>query len=114
IDLAISSFEIRVGDETWPAVPGTSDVDHIQIVLLDKPVQMDVDKVQARRCSPVTEKPRLDVLFAERFPQQWVVIKINLPDGEIIGGAPIGVEFLHLLFGEHAACHLGCSSILTL
>ena len=61
------------------------DVDHIEIVLLDHPVQVSVNKVQARRRPPMTEKPRLDVFFRERLLEQWVVIEIDLTDRKIVG-----------------------------
>ena len=67
IDLAVGSLEIGVRDQARPAMPGAGDVDHVQVVLLDEPVQVDVDEVQTRRRSPVAEQPRLDVFLCEGF-----------------------------------------------
>jgi hypothetical protein len=67
VDLAVGPLQVGVGDQTRPAVPRTGDVDHIEIVLLDESVQVDVEEVQARRRPPVAQKPRLDMLLAERF-----------------------------------------------
>ena len=53
---------------------------------------MDVDEVLARRRSPVAEEHVLDVFGLERLAQERIVVKINLPDGEIIGGTPVGVD----------------------
>src|SRR5215471_12588252 len=50
INLAISAFEVRVGNQSWPSVPRTGDTDHVEIVLLDDSVEMGVDKVQSRCC----------------------------------------------------------------
>ena len=67
VDLAVGPLEVGVGDQARPAMPRTSDVDHIEVILLDEPVQVDVEEVQARRRPPVAQQPRLDVLLAERF-----------------------------------------------
>jgi hypothetical protein len=71
---------------------GTGDVDHVEVVLLDHPVQVDVDEVQTRRGSPVAEEPRLDVLLGQRLLEQRVVVKIDLADRQVVGGAPVRVH----------------------
>ena len=63
INLAVGPFEIGVGDKSRPTVAWAGDVDHVQVVLFYEPVQVNVDEVQPRCGSPVTEEPRLDVLF---------------------------------------------------
>ena len=68
IDLAVGAFQVGVGHQARPAVAGPGDVDHVQVVLLDDPVQVDVDEVQARRGAPVAQQPRLDVLAASAAP----------------------------------------------
>src|SRR3974390_1420829 len=78
IDLAIRPLEVGVRDQTGTAMPGARDVDHVEIALLDHPVQVNVDEIQAGRCSPMAEKPRLDVVFCERFLEQRIVIEIDL------------------------------------
>src|SRR5215472_15373566 len=72
-------------------MPWAGDVDHVQVVLFDEPVQVDVDEVEARRGSPVAEEPRLDVVFRERLLQQRVVVEIDLADRKVVGGAPVRV-----------------------
>ncbi len=52
IDLAVGAFEIGVRDQRRPAVPGADDVDHVQVVALDDPVEMHVEDVQARASCP--------------------------------------------------------------
>jgi hypothetical protein len=42
IDLAVGAFQIGVAHHRWTAVPGAGDVDHVQVVLLDDPVQVDI------------------------------------------------------------------------
>ena len=48
-------------------VAGTGQKDHVQVVLLDHPVEMDVDKRQAGTRSPVAEQPALDMLGPQGF-----------------------------------------------
>jgi hypothetical protein len=40
------------------------------------------------------EQPRLDVLELQRTPEQRIVVEVDLPDRQIIDGAPIRVHFL--------------------
>src|SRR5262249_60174009 len=46
IDLAVRPLKVSVCDQTGAAVPGAGDVDHLEVVLLDQPVQVNVDEVQ--------------------------------------------------------------------
>src|SRR5206468_3470635 len=86
IDLAVGSLEVGVRDQARPAMPGTGDVEHVQVVLLDQPVQMDVDEVQTWRGPPVAEKPWLDVLLGQWLLEQRVVIEVDLADRQVIRG----------------------------
>ena len=65
---------------------GTNNVHHIQIVLFDQPVEVDIEKIHSRRRAPVPQQPRLDMLEREgRFEQRIVSadrsarLKGNLP-----------------------------------
>src|SRR5215469_1213909 len=65
IKLAIGALQVRIGHHSRPAVTRTSDVDDVEVVLFDQPVEMHVDEVQARRCAPMPEQAWLDVLQFE-------------------------------------------------
>src|SRR5204862_230130 len=75
IDLAVSAFEVGVGDQRRPAVPGTDDVDHVQVIMLDDSIQMNIEHIEARRGAPMSQEARLDVLPRERLSQERVVEK---------------------------------------
>src|SRR5262249_9013237 len=92
INLAVSSFKVSICDERRPTVPRSGDVDHAQIVFLNQAGQMNVDEIESRRRSPVTEQARFDVFQAEWLAQQGIGVQIDLPYGDEIGGAPIGVH----------------------
>ena len=53
VDLAVGPFEVGVGHQRRAAVPRADDVDHVQVIALDDPVQVDAEHVQARRRAPV-------------------------------------------------------------
>src|SRR5579863_10724334 len=61
IDLAPGSFEVNVAYKRRAAVPGTGDVEHIQVILLDDPVQVHIDEVLAWRRAPVPDHQGLHV-----------------------------------------------------
>ena len=53
IDLAVSALEISVAHDGRAAVPGAGDVNHVEVVFLDDPVQVHVDEVLPGRRAPV-------------------------------------------------------------
>src|SRR5271157_3613276 len=81
---------------------GPCDVDHLQVIFLDDPIQMDVEEVLPRSRPPVAQQPRFDVRELQRLAQKWVVIKVDLADREVICGPPVGV---HL--AEEVRCEWG-------
>ena len=70
IDLAVRAFEVDVAHHRRGAVAGTGDVDHVEVMLLDDPVQMRVDEVLARRRAPVSQQQLLHVLQLQRLPSK--------------------------------------------
>ena len=57
---------------------GTGNVDHVQIILLDHTIEVNIDEVLSGNCAPVTYDLLLDVLFCERFSEQRIVEQIKL------------------------------------
>src|SRR6202043_3102132 len=55
ITLGVRAFEIAVGHDTRAAVARTNDVDHVQVIVLDQPVEVDIEEIQAGCGSPMTE-----------------------------------------------------------
>src|SRR5689334_22755044 len=55
INLAVSALEVGVCDETGPAMARAGDIYHVEVVLLDDPVEMDVNEIQAWRCPPMPQ-----------------------------------------------------------
>ena len=43
------------------AVSGAGDINHVEIVFIDDPVQVDVNKILTGRGSPVPQQQRLDI-----------------------------------------------------
>src|SRR5207244_4259519 len=81
------------------AMAGTTDIEHADIKRADDAVEMGVDEVQTRRRAPMSKQARLDVLGPQWLAQQRIVEQVDLPDGEVVGGAPVAVEEI-----EVAAC----------
>ena len=92
IDLAVAALEIGVGDQRRAPVAGTGDVDHVEIVQSDRPVQMDVDEILPRRRSPMPDHKRFDMREGERLAQHWIRVEVNLTDREVVRGAPVSVK----------------------
>ncbi len=74
------------------AVPGPGDEQRVRIVQPDEPVDMRVEQIEAGCRSPVAEQAGLYVLGAQGLAQQRVGEQVDLPDREVVGRAPPGVE----------------------
>ena len=102
VDFGIRAFEISVRHNSRAAVPRPDDIHHVEVLLVDQAVQMRVNKIQTARCAPMAQKPRLDIVDGERALQQRIIFEINLPDGEVVRGTPIGMHAVDLLLRQWA------------
>src|SRR5262249_54762894 len=93
VDFAVGSFEIGVRYEGGAAVSRPRNENHVQFVLLDQPIQENIDEIKSRSRSPMAEKPWLDVFWAEWLAEQWIGIQIDLSNGNEICGTPIRMHF---------------------
>ena len=105
IDLAVGAFEVGVAHDGRAAVPGAGDVDHVEVVFLDDPVQVDVDEVLPGGRAPVAQQHVLDVRERQRPLQQRIVVEIDLADREIVGGPPVGVHLVKEVRGKGLGGH---------
>ena len=106
IDLAVSALEISVAHDGRAAVPGAGDVNHVEVVFFDDPVQMHVNEVLPGRRAPVSQQHVLHIRERQRPLQQRIVVKINLADRQIVGGAPVGIHLLEQFRRERRWCFM--------
>ena len=81
-------------------MPRAGDIDHIEVVLLDDPVQVDVDEVLPRGRAPVPEQHVLHIGERQRPLQKRIVTEVDLPHREVVGCPPIRVDPAQQLGGE--------------
>src|SRR5581483_7859277 len=62
IDFRVTALEIDVRDQRRPAVSRSGQVDRVDVLFSDQSIEMDIDKAQAGRSTPMTQEPRFDVL----------------------------------------------------
>jgi hypothetical protein len=46
------------------------------------------------------EEAFFDVIELEGFFEEWVIEEVDLADGEVVGGAPVGIHFFEEVGGE--------------
>src|SRR5438552_655122 len=61
IDLAVGALEISVGHDSRAAVPRAGDINHVEVVFLDDPVQMHVNEVLPGGRTPMAQQHMLHV-----------------------------------------------------
>src|ERR1700730_2233382 len=112
IDLRIGSFEVAVGEHGGRTMARSRDVEHVQVVLPDEPVEVHPDEALAGVGAPVAEQPMLDMFGPQRLSQQRIVAQIKHPQGQVITGPPVCVDQFYLFCGKitgHANPH--CSRL---
>ena len=92
-EFRVGAFQIGIGDNARTAVPGPDDVHHVEVALIDGAIEVHVEKIEAGGRTPMAEESRLDVLERKGLLKQWIVFEIDLANGEIVGGPPIGIHF---------------------
>jgi hypothetical protein len=97
VQLGVRALEVRVGDDPRPAVTGAGDVDRVEVAGTDRPVHVRPDQVEPGCRPEVAEQARLDLLGGEWLAQERVVEQVDLPDRQVVGRAPVGVEQLELV-----------------
>ena len=100
VDVAVAAVQPGVRERRGAAVARADHVHHVQAVGDDRPVEVRPEEVQPGRGAPVAEQPRLDVLRPQRLGQHRVGHQVDLPDGQVVRGAPVPVEGLELIAGE--------------
>ena len=80
IDLAVGALEVGIAHQRRAAVTGTGDIEHIQVILLDDPVQVNVDEILARCRAPVPDHKRFHMRQFEWLFQQRIVVEVELAD----------------------------------
>ena len=100
IDLGVRPLQVHVVHGPRPAVPRSAEVRHAQVMLLNEPVLVAVDRVQAGRRPPVAQESGLTCSPPERLAEEGVVEQVDLADGQVVGRPPVGVELAELAGGE--------------
>ena len=94
IDLRIRALEVGVGDQGRAAVAGAGDVEHVQVVLRDDPVEVHVNEVLPRRRSPMADHERFHIRERQWPFQQRIVIQIDLADRQVVRRPPVRVHLV--------------------
>jgi hypothetical protein len=84
---------------------GADDIDHVEIVFFDQPVQVHINEVQPSGGALMPEQSRLDLFELERGFEEGIVLQIDLPNREVICGAPIRVHFFQQVRGQRGDWH---------
>ena len=92
IDLAVGALEVGVGDQGRTAVAGAGDVEHVQVVLRDDPVEVHVDEVLPRRGAPMPDHQRFHIRERQWPLQQRIVVQIDLADRQVVRRPPVRVH----------------------
>ena len=107
VNLAVGALEIGVRHKEVAAVTRTGQQDHIQIILLDDAVQVNVNQVLTGHRAPVTDDLLLDVLGLQRLLEQRVIEQVKLTGCKIICRPPVCVHFV-----QHFVVDVCCHSVM--
>ena len=86
-------------------MPGAADINHVEVVFLDDPVQVRVNEVLPGGRAPVSQQHVLHVRELQRPLQQRIVVEIDLANRQIVGGAPVGIQLAEQFRRERVGFH---------
>src|SRR5271157_6620105 len=105
IHLGVRSFQITRSKNTWGAVPRSGKKDHVEVVFLDQPIEVYIDKRQPWARSPMPEQPVLDVFWSQRLREQRIIEQVNHSQAEIIASPPVSVRLPQFIGAERRSSH---------
>ena len=100
VDLGVDAFEIAVGEDGGSSVAGAGEVDQVEVVLLDEPVEMHPGEGLAGVGAPVAEQAVLDVLGLEGLAEEGVLLQVEHAGAEVVAGTPVSVHLAQLIVAE--------------
>src|SRR5262249_70318 len=92
VPLRVRALEPRARVRSGTAMARPGDEERVEVVLANEAIRVRVHEIEARHRAEVTEQPTLDVLRCEWLAQQRVREQVDLADGQIVRGAPPGVD----------------------
>src|SRR5260370_1341361 len=81
----------------------TDNVYHVETLLLDNSIKVGIDKIHPRSGPPMPEQRGFNVSLLQRFFQQGIVIKLDLPHRKVVRRPPVGVDLVQLVATERRA-----------
>ncbi len=72
IDFRVGAFQIDIREQRRPTMSWAGQVDHVHVVILDEPIEVDIDETETRRCAPVSQQAWLDMFRSKRLFQERI------------------------------------------
>ena len=92
IDLAVRTIQPRMRIARGSSVARPNDANCVGIPLRDQTIQVREDEIQSGGRSPMAKEPLLDMFTAKWLPQEWILLKVDLPDCQIIRSTSLAVH----------------------
>lgn len=74
VNLCIGPFQVDVGNQCGATMSGSREVDGVDIVILNQPIDVDIDKTQSSRCAPMSEQAWFDVYGLQWLSEQGIFL----------------------------------------
>ena len=112
IQFSVWTIQVWIRYHYLPTMTWSFNVEHIQVVFIDGPVQVSIDKVLPRYCTPVSDWVSLQVVFNDFTLQQRVIFQVHLSSWNVVGCTPPSIYFIQVCFAVIIDSHLVSSQIL--
>src|SRR3569623_3314 len=105
IELAVGALQIGIRDNSRSTMARAGHEQDVQIALFDETVEVRVNEIQSGYRSPVTKKPRFNMLDSKWNLQQRIVEQVDLTDGKIVGCPPPCIDETKLVVRQRCIRH---------
>src|SRR5262249_10061758 len=91
VDLGVCPFEISWTEDAGRPMPRTRHKNHVQVKLLNEPIQVEVRKSEAGTRAPVPKQAVLYVLRLQGLLQERIGLQINHAERQVVARSPVGM-----------------------
>lgn|GEM_PF-1441806 len=97
IKIAKSSLYIEICEECRVTVTRSCDEQCFLLMSLSEEIEVEIDKINSRNCSPMSENTRLDMFFSQWFFEKKILSEIELRSANIICESKISFSSIDIV-----------------
>ena len=97
VDFRIGSLQISIRDHRWRSVARTGNVNHVESMFSDRPVQVNPGERLSGIRTPVPQQTLLEMLRTQDCFEERIVTQVDHAGAKIIASMPIRIDLSYFI-----------------